>query len=36
MTPEHTFTLAVALIQFATAAFKFATSRTPEEKMPCF
>jgi hypothetical protein len=32
MTPEHAFTLAVAIINIGTAALKFASSRTPQEK----
>jgi hypothetical protein len=32
MTPEHAFTLAVAIINFGAAALKFASSRTPQEK----
>jgi hypothetical protein len=32
MTPEHAFTLAVAIINFGAAALKIASSRTPQEK----
>jgi hypothetical protein len=32
MTPEHAFTLAVAIINLGTAVLKFASSRTPQEK----
>jgi len=32
MTPEHAFTLAMAIINLGAAALKFASSRTPQEK----
>jgi hypothetical protein len=36
MTPEHAFTLAVAIINFGAAALRFASSQTPQEKTLAF